>query len=746
MFKFLKICSFILISSISLSAQPTRQQLRNLTAFTKLYGYVSYFHPSDEAQKLFWAKLAIAGSKKCIDAKNDVELLQALRYYFGPVAPSAKFFPTAAKLNLLPKDLTPVNKQNFEPVYWQHLGIYTGTNSPSYASIRVNRKSQFVQPYFGNLDTIQISPSLNLRDYIGKTFILSFQFENATPASSNALLIQPGDGLKNLVAIKPDTIKPGQKKLVKFTGTINHSGIAVFQMLVNTKMKQRIAYTDVQLEILNSTSPIRITINNTPEKLSNVSLTSDASSTYSFEINNAFDDSLFDRKVGIGECIKEEIVPGISCIVPLALYGNNTSTFPQSDSLRLNKFIAELNEAYIKLKDGQKTLTASLLPVRVGNIIMAWNVLQHSFPYWKDASSSSDAVLQKALTKSFVDRNADDFFVTLKLMSAPLNDGHMFITNDSDSLHRGTLPLIVGSVNGKIVIKKVTSYDGGGLFKPGDILLSIDKVPALKFLHAQETLLSGSPQWKKTIALTTFFQGPLHSKVLITISRDGRRKAILTERNSRYVGLVNGTAAYNHKTGWVKPGVYYFDLTSDTLDYRPAQLSNFMKAKSIIFDLRGYPRCSETYENIIPLILKKQQAERRFFMPQIVYPNFKEVTYDNRPVILKPKGINLNAHIFFITDASAQSAAETILSRVKDFKLGIIVGQPTSGTNGNINTISLAGGFSFSYSGMLVKNNDGSKHHLIGVIPDYRVSETLSGIKMGLDEVLNKTVELAKKQ
>ena len=38
--------------------------INNLESFAKLYGYVQYFHPSDEASQINWEQFAIYGSPK----------------------------------------------------------------------------------------------------------------------------------------------------------------------------------------------------------------------------------------------------------------------------------------------------------------------------------------------------------------------------------------------------------------------------------------------------------------------------------------------------------------------------------------------------------------------------------------------------------------------------------------------------------------------------------------------------------
>jgi C-terminal processing protease CtpA/Prc len=99
--------------------------------------------------------------------------------------------------------------------------------------------------------------------------------------------------------------------------------------------------------------------------------------------------------------------------------------------------------------------------------------------------------------------------------------------------------------------------------------------------------------------------------------------------------------------------------------------------------------------------------------------------------------------VVFLTDASAISYAESCMSVVESLKLGEIVGQTTAGTNGNINQLTLPGGYTVIFTGMRVTKDDGSVYHGVGVTPQHVVEPTIAGIKAGRDEQLDKAVELA---
>jgi C-terminal processing protease CtpA/Prc len=98
----------------------------------------------------------------------------------------------------------------------------------------------------------------------------------------------------------------------------------------------------------------------------------------------------------------------------------------------------------------------------------------------------------------------------------------------------------------------------------------------------------------------------------------------------------------------------------------------------------------------------------------------------------------------FLADGRAISYAETAMGIVEHYKLGDIVGEPTAGTNGNVNPFKLPGGYAVSWTGMKVLKHDGSQHHGIGILPTVPASRTRKGVAEGKDEILLRGVEVVK--
>ena len=158
--------------------------------------------------------------------------------------------------------------------------------------------------------------------------------------------------------------------------------------------------------------------------------------------------------------------------------------------------------------------------------------------------------------------------------------------------------------------------------------------------------------------------------------------------------------------------------------------------------MRGYP--AGNHELISHLLNEKDTSNSWMRIPKIIYPDQENITgYENHGWDLEPKEPYLgDKKVVFITDGRAISYAESYMGFIEGYNLATIVGQPTAGTNGNLNSFNLLGDFYISWTGMKVLKHDGSQHHAIGVLPDIYVTKTVEGVKSGKDELLEKAIEV----
>src|SRR5262245_4450502 len=115
--------------------------LDNLVAFTRLFGYVRYFHPSDEAAAADWDSLAIDGVVRVEGAKSPAELAAVLEELFQPIAPTVQLVPTDRPA-AAPKAEPPKADGPLKVLAWRHFGVRPGTERSNYSSERVDKPAQ----------------------------------------------------------------------------------------------------------------------------------------------------------------------------------------------------------------------------------------------------------------------------------------------------------------------------------------------------------------------------------------------------------------------------------------------------------------------------------------------------------------------------------------------------------------------------------------------------------------------------
>jgi C-terminal processing protease CtpA/Prc len=195
------------------------------------------------------------------------------------------------------------------------------------------------------------------------------------------------------------------------------------------------------------------------------------------------------------------------------------------------------------------------------------------------------------------------------------------------------------------------------------------------------------------------------------------------------------------KSGKINDDIYYVDLQTLSMSEINEIIPQLVKAKGIIFDLRGYPNGNK---NIIRHLIDKPVKSARWQVPEFLYPDRdKKIGWDpTGRWVLDPKEPRLKGKIVFLINARAISYAESFMGIIEAYKLAEIIGEPTAGTNGNVNVIRLPGDYDIYFTGMKVLKHDGSQHHLIGIQPTIPLKSTVKGIIEGRDEILEKAIEV----
>jgi len=378
--------------------------------------------------------------------------------------------------------------------------------------------------------------------------------------------------------------------------------------------------------------------------------------------------------------------------------------------------------------------------VRLAGVLKAWTILNLFYPYFQDRPIDWPEALDAALDDAATSKDNLEYLSVLRRMIAKLQDGHGNVF--APSLNETTvLPLPLRWADGKVVISRQVTLRPESL-RRGDIVLAINDEPIEKLIDRYRAETSGAtPGWINFVILRRIAATPTPNRADILIRRDDKDVLVRTNRVAPDALL----PAIERPTDGTElaPGILYINLDGLKTKDLGTSLEELAAAKGIVFDLRGYP--DSAGKELLEHLVKRSSRSLQMLVPVRVRPDDAGLTWQNvGPWELRPKTPRIRGNIAFITDGSAISYAESCMSIIESLKLGTIVGEQTAGTNGNINSISLPGGFTVMFTGMRVTKDDGGPYHGVGVTPQHIVHPTIAGIKAGRDEQLDKAVDLLK--
>jgi C-terminal processing protease CtpA/Prc len=276
--------------------------------------------------------------------------------------------------------------------------------------------------------------------------------------------------------------------------------------------------------------------------------------------------------------------------------------------------------------------------------------------------------------------------------------------------------------------------------RPGDVVLRVDGWSADSLVAARGELVSAAtPGWRGYRVYGGLLAGR-DSVVRVTVQRPGGDTATVQLR--RPASAQPLAEAKPEPVAELRPGIWYVDLDRVTPAQFQAAVPSLERASGLVFDLRGYPDGLNPIEFFSHLI-REPGASAQWHIPVITRPDDPGQRF-HAPErwALRPAAPYLAAPRVFITDGRAISFAESMMGIVEAYRLGEIVGQPTAGTNGNVNSFELPGGYSIGWTGMRVLKHDGSRHHGVGILPTVPAVRTRAGVAAGRDELLEKAVEV----
>lgn len=385
---------------------------------------------------------------------------------------------------------------------------------------------------------------------------------------------------------------------------------------------------------------------------------------------------------------------------------------------------------------------------RLLSLMRYWNIIQYYYPYRNLIEKNWDKVFDQYLSQFILSKNELEYeIVTLKLIGE-IEDSHAYIWSGVDKIDqlKGNFfsPSKVEFIEDKLV---VTDHFGGSPkiytpFKVGDIITHINDKTVEYLVDNLKTFYPGSNERTRKRDLAHEILRSTNNKIKIKLLRDGlpeTKELTLYPRNE-----LNIFDFYNKKNKEnffkvLESDIGYINTSSFLPTHMYELREKLRSTKAVIIDLRHAPAEADIYQQLGSLFIDSSVP---FVSTGVMNMNKPGEFILRAPRKIHPFGDTYKGKVIVLVNENTQSSQEYIAMALRAGLNTTLLGNATAGADGNITSLHLPGGISTTISGIAILYPDGKQTQKIGIIPDLFIERTISGIRTGRDELLEKAIEI----
>jgi C-terminal processing protease CtpA/Prc len=371
-----------------------------------------------------------------------------------------------------------------------------------------------------------------------------------------------------------------------------------------------------------------------------------------------------------------------------------------------------------------------------------WNFIEYFYPNKYLTDQSWDDVLQEMIPKLLKTKNEDDYFLILRELFAKLDDSHTFLTRKSN-VPINVFPYKIKNIDNKCVVSGNYSQNIAkkeGLLM-GDVILKVNNNDIKKETKKILKYLSGSN---------------LNGKVIYAykniLSSEKRSLDLMILRNEDTINKTVNLYAYKALYSSLKE-LPKWKLLDNNIGYVDVKLlwnkedvyqaiTSLKSTKGIILDVRGYPTMSSLK---IPEFLNLERKPfAKLVLPDLSYPG--KFLWKREKITTGKKNKDFyKGQVIILADDQSLSLSEYVIMSLQTVDNSITIGSQTLGADGRNLIFNYLGGYKTSMTSQGVFYPDKTQTQRNGVKIDLEVKPTIKGLSKGRDEVIEKAIEIIKK-
>ncbi|MDL2322519.1 hypothetical protein LJC52_00860 [Bacteroidales bacterium OttesenSCG-928-A17] len=392
------------------------------------------------------------------------------------------------------------------------------------------------------------------------------------------------------------------------------------------------------------------------------------------------------------------------------------------------------------------------LSYRILALFRYWNIVNYFFPYRELCDTKWSEVLPEMLPEFVYAENQKQYLLACLKLSAKIDDSHGYTRyNDPtiiDEIYgRRKVPFETRFIENQLVVTSF-SNDTTGIEKEisvGDIVTAIngEKVEAVVERLFPYTPASNYEGKLRNIAPKIL----LTNDTVLTLSflQNGKTiKKTIKTYDKEQLKIPNYFSP--------KPGEKGYDIIQDSIGYifpanckpeeRKSEIARIMSdTKGLIIDLRCYPSDYNAKE-IAPYLMENCGYYCRQSTGNVSIPGYFLIRKKYSPPSAK---IGSYPHkVVVIVNEYTQSQAEDHTFFYYLAPQVTIIGSKTAGANGAVFPLPLPGGINPYMTGIGMYYPDGTCMQRAGIKIDEEIKPTIEGVRKGVDEPLERALEIVK--
>jgi C-terminal processing protease CtpA/Prc len=714
--------------AFALLASLCRAQDSNarLAATARLWNYVKYFHPRVTSPETDWDQAFVLAAPKVLAAATDLEFSQVLdemlRVLKDPATHMEAAQPPDDRVLLVPRTLDGVTVVGLEPGDMNKAGE---VSSALFASLRgkgavvfdlrSSRTASSVLPYRLPIRKLSVGPGYAARVHSGYQGDFAanepeVDFYHSSWEIADGFTITPAGNLAN--AITPVFLVNHQTDIPYFALAAQNSGAGAI-----------------------------VTEDSIGEQYD--------SPTHSVDLIRGLR-----AVVRVKEFAWGDGSTGISANLVLHKTGDEALK-AAIEMAKSGKWPAAEPRQHLNLppaRFSEKSYAETPYPTSELRMLAAarvWGVFHYFHAYRNLYGEDWDAVLAEFLPRMAHSADAREYHLTVAEMVSHVHDTHCFVTSTELAKLYGAAapPVEVRPIEGRPVVTRVFDAGIAGTIHPGDVVTKIDGEPWTRRAGELEKHIAAStPQSLQRDIMQYLLRGPASSFRLALKNAEGKEYEIdlpRTAENFQKFSPLRTGETFRLLT----PKIGYVDLDRLTNAQVDEMFEAFKATEAIVMDMRGYPHA--TAWSIAPRLTETQELLDALSRGNLVRAGNPEgheigtlISEQRIPVTNKPR---YKGKTVMLIDDRAQSQAEHSGLMYRTAAGTTFIGSPTAGTNGDTTFFTAPGGIRINFSGHDVRWADGKQLQRVGLIPDIEVHPSISGIRAGKDEVLDRAISYIEK-